>query len=65
MKKWEAYVNWNAGVCRVLEYPSQKLVSSADTFEAATTDARRAGYHVRVYGGEGSRILAPLTGSEP
>jgi hypothetical protein len=54
-----AYVNWNGGVCRVFEYPSQKLVSESASFDNATGAARRLGYHVRVFNLYSSDVLPP------
>lgn len=58
-----AYVSWNAGVCRVLAYPSQKLITQGVSFERTTRRARRRGFSVRVYSGWGSYVLKPMKGS--
>lgn len=59
----EAYVNWNAGVCRVIEYPSQRLIAEGLTMREAADTARRQGYSVRVYNQAGSEVLPPLNES--
>ncbi len=57
----EAYVNWNAGICRVFTYPDQELIASGKRFGPATRKARKLGYHVRVYTKDGSDVLPPMT----
>lgn len=44
-----AYVWWNAGICHIVEYPSQKAVCQSKHFRRATRRARNLGYNVKVY----------------
>ncbi len=51
MKTREAYVFWNAGICKILTYPDQVLICKSKDFRRATRRARNLGYDVRVYKG--------------
>lgn len=48
----KAYVNWNAGICRVIERRTQVVVAQSRSLRRATRRARKLGYDVTVYKGE-------------
>lgn len=45
----EAYVNWNAGICRVIASSSQETIATSKHFRRATRRARNIGFDVRVF----------------
>jgi hypothetical protein len=51
-KRRQAFVSWNAGICRVVDSATQTLVAKSIHFRRATRAARRRGYDVTVYKGE-------------
>ena len=51
-KHKQAFVSWNAGICRVVDSATQALVAKSIHFRRATRAAQRRGYDVTVYKGE-------------
>lgn len=52
----DAYVNWNAGVCRVIDQKFQRIICTSIHFTRAVRRARNLGYDVRVYCASGSKL---------
>jgi hypothetical protein len=52
VKAKQAFVSWNAGICRVIDVATHALVARSIHFRRATRVARRRGYDVTVYKGE-------------
>lgn len=65
MKNKQAHVNWNAGICRVIEPGSQRIVAQSRSFQRATRKARNLGFDVTVYGGRAELASVKRLGGKP
>jgi len=53
----QAFVSWNADICRVIDVATHTLVTRSVHFRRATRVARRRGYDVTIY--KGHYAIAP------